>query len=324
MGPRFSAAEEHVASLWNRGGLTWRELLHNVWGGIRQNDLIDRAYELAFNFLLAVFPLLLLIVASLDIFATQGTAMRNALYHSIAVVLPPDASALVISTLQQVTHNQHESEAGKLAFGVLFWLFAGSSGMTQLMSTLNAAYEVPEKRSWIRVHLISIGLTLAMSVLIIVSLLLILFGADAVARLSEQLALPTMVFVSIKVVEWILALGFVIFAFANIYYFAADVDQNRWYWITPGSCVGVVLWVLASIGLRIYLHYFNSYSATYGSLGAVIVLMLWFYATGLAMLIGGQINATIEHAAALHGDREAKLTGHKVAESATPVRSRIR
>jgi membrane protein len=81
---------------------------------------------------------------------------------------------------------------------------------------------------------------------------------------------------------------------------------------------------LASIGLRIYLHYFNSYSATYGSLGAVIVLMLWFYATGLAMLIGGQINATIEHAAALHGNREAKLTGHKVTESATPVRSLIR
>jgi membrane protein len=313
MGRRFSAAEKHVASLWSRGGLTWRELIRNVWGGIRQNDLIDRAYELAFNFLLAVFPLLLLIVVCLNIFATEGTALRSALYHYIALVLPPDASALIISTLQQVTYNRHKSEAGKVAFGVLFWLYAGSSGMTQLISTLNAAYEVPERRSWIRVHLISIELTLAMSTLIIVALLLILFGTDAVTRASEQLALPAMVFVGAKAVEWIIALGFVIFAFANIYYFAPDVEQHPWYWITPGSCVGVVLWVLATIGFRVYLRYFNTYSTTYGSLGAVIVLMLWFYVTGLAMLIGGQINATIEHAAALHGNREARMPGNKVA-----------
>ena len=313
MGRRFFAAEEHLASLWNRGGLTWRELLHNVWGGIRQNDLIDRAYELAFNFLLSVFPLLLLIVACLNIFATEGTAMRGTLYHYIAVVLPPDASALMISTLEQVTRNPHKPDTGKLAFGVLFWLFAGSSGMTQLMSTLNAAYEVPERRSWIRVHLISIGLTLAMTVLIVIAMLLVLFGGDAVTRLSYQLELPSIAFVAIKVVEWVLALGFVIFALATIYYFAPDVEQHPWYWITPGSCVGVMLWALASIGLRVYLHYFNTYSATYGSLGAVIVLMLWFYVAGLAMLIGGQINATIEHAAALHGHPEAKLPGQKAA-----------
>lgn len=313
MGHRFSAAEEHVASLWNRGGLTVPQLLHNVWGGIRQNDLIDRAYELAFNFLLAVFPLLLLIVACLNIFALEGTAMRSDLYYYIAVVLPPDASALVIGTLHQVTSNPHNSDAGKLAFGALFWLYAGSSGMTQLMSTLNSAYEVPETRSWVRVHLISIGLTLGMSVLIVLALILVLFGGDVVARIGHQLALPAIAFIAIKVVEWILALGFVIFAFANIYYFAPDVQQQPWYWITPGSCVGVILWALASIGLRVYLHYFDTYSTTYGSLGAVIVLMLWFYVAGLAMLVGGQINATIEHAAAEHGNRQAKLPGQKAA-----------
>lgn len=313
MGRRFSAAEKHVASLWHRGGLTWGQLLHNVWGGIVQNDLIDRSYELAFNFLLAVFPLLLLIVASLNIFAAEGTVIRHHLYYYIALVLPADASALIIDTLHQVTISPHNSDAGKLTFGVLLWLFAGSSGMTQLMSTLNAAYEVHEQRSWIRIHLISILLTLAMSVLIIVAMALILFGADVVTRVSLQLAFPAFVFVAIKVVEWILALGFVVFAFANIYYFAPDVRQRPWYWITPGSCVGVILWALASIGLRVYLHYFNTYSTTYGSLGAVIVLMLWFYVAGLAMLVGGQINATIEHAAALHGNPEAKLPGHKAA-----------
>jgi membrane protein len=239
--------------------------------------------------------------------------MRHDLYYYIVLVLPPDASALIVDTLHQITINPHNSDAGKLAFGILFWLYAGSSGMTQLMSTLNAAYEVPERRSWIRVHLISILLTLAMSILIILALALILFGADVVTRISHVLDLPGFVFVAIKVVEWILALGFVIFAFANIYYFAPDVEQHPWYWITPGSCVGVILWALASIGLRFYFQYFNTYSGTYGSLGAVIVLMLWFYVAGLAMLVGGQINATIEHAAAQHGNPEAKLPGQKAA-----------
>jgi membrane protein len=311
MGRRLSDAEEHVASLWNRGGLTWGELLGAIWHGILKNDLIDRAYELAFNFLLAFIPLLLLIIVCLDIFASEGTTLRGGLYYYIRVVLPPDASSLVIGTLRQITHTGSNSNAGKLTFGVLFWLYAGSSGMTQMMSTLNAAYEVPEKRSWVRLHLISIALTLAMSVLIVIALVLILFGGDAATHISYQLSLPAFVFTAVKVFEWILALGFVIFAFANIYYFAPDVEQNPWYWITPGSCVGVILWALASIGLRVYLHYFNTYSSTYGSLGAVIVLMLWFYVAGLAMLVGGQINATIEHAAALHGNPEAKLPGRK-------------
>lgn len=310
MGRPFSGAEENAASLWKRGGLTWGELLDAVWHGILKNDLIDRSYELAFNFLLAFLPLLLLIVVCLDIFAAAGTTLRGGLFYYMRLVLPPDASSLIISTLHQVTYSPNNSNAGKLTFGVLFWLYAGSSGMTQLMSTLNAAYEVREKRSWVRVHLISIALTLAMSILIVIALVLILFGGDGVTRVSHHLSLPGFVFTATKVFEWVLALGFVVFAFAIIYYFAPDVEQQPWYWITPGSCVGVMLWVLASIGLRVYLHYFDTYS-TYGSLGAVIVLMLWFYVAGLAMLVGGQINATIEHAAALHGNQEAKMPGQK-------------
>ncbi|HUO17222.1 MAG TPA: YhjD/YihY/BrkB family envelope integrity protein, partial [Verrucomicrobiae bacterium] len=105
----LSAAEKHVASLWRRGGLTWSELLRAVRHAILQNDLIDRAYELAFNFLLAVFPLLLLIITCLNIFAAEGTALRRDLFHYLMVVLPPDAAALIVANLQQVTHNPNHS-----------------------------------------------------------------------------------------------------------------------------------------------------------------------------------------------------------------------
>jgi membrane protein len=113
--------------------------------------------------------------------------------------------------------------------------------------------------------------------------------------------------------QWVFALGFVVLAFALIYYFAPDVKEQHWYWITPGSIVGVLLWAAASAALRAYVHFFDNYTVTYGSLGAVIILMLWFYVTGLAFLIGGQVNSTIEHAAAEHGHPEAKAAGEKIA-----------
>jgi membrane protein len=301
---------EQFASLWKLGGLSGRELLRRVWGGIKKADLIDRAYELAFNFLFAVFPLLLFLVSLLGFFASQGSQLRANLFAYIQVLLPPDAWHLVSHTLQEITRH---SSGGKLTIGLVFAVYAGSAGMTQLMSTLNAAYEVPEGRSWTRVHLVSIAMTLAMSILIIAALVLVLFGGQLLQWLGTSASLSTTAAIAFKLLQWVFALGFVILAFALIYYFAPDVEDQHWYWITPGSVVGVLLWAIASVGLRIYLHFFDTYTATYGSLGAVIILMLWFYITGLAMLIGGVINATIEHAAAEHGNPEAKAAGEKAA-----------
>jgi membrane protein len=112
-------------------------------------------------------------------------------------------------------------------------------------------------------------------------------------------------------VQWPIVLAFVLLAFALIYYFAPDLKHQKWYWITPGSLAGVVLWLLVSFAFRVYLRYFDHYSVTYGSLGAVIVLLLWFYLTGAAILVGGKVNAEIEHTAARHGAPDAKLPGEK-------------
>ena len=185
--------------------------------------------------------------------------------------------------------------------------------MTQLITSWNAVYEVRENRSWVKVRLISPGLTAAMSVLIIAALFLVLAGGQVIAYFGQVFGMSAAAFVASKVLQWVFALGFVVFAFAMAYYFAPDVEEQHWYWITPGSIIGVAIWAMASAALRAYLHFFNTYSRTYGSLGAVIILMLWFYVTGLAILLGGQINATIEHAAAEHGHIEAKAPGQKAA-----------
>ena len=299
---------EQLSSLWSLGGLSWKELARRVWGGMEENDLLNRGYELAYNFLLAVFPMLLVLLALLGIFASEGSRLSNDLFYYFQVALPPSAYELVTHTLNEIVKA---SGGGKLTFGLVFALYSGSAGMTQLMTTLNAAYAVRERRSWVRVHLISLGLTLAISILIIVALFLVVGGGYVLNLVGRHIGLSSLAYVGIKVVQWVFALAFVVCAFAVIYYFAPNVYEQHWYWITPGSLVGVAIWVLASAGLRLYLHFSNSYSKTYGSLGAVMILMLWFYVTGLAFLIGGQINATIEHAAAEHGHIEAKAEGQK-------------
>jgi membrane protein len=185
--------------------------------------------------------------------------------------------------------------------------------MTQLISTLNAAYEVRESRSWLKVHAISVSLTIGVSILLITALALVFAGGRLMHWIGYTLGLNTFFVVAGGVLQWTLGLTFVVLAFAVIYYFGPDVKERHWYWITPGSVVGVVLWAIASAALRAYLHFFNTYSKSYGSLGAVIILMLWFYITGLAFLVGGEINSTIEHAAAEHGHPEAKPAGEKKA-----------
>lgn len=302
--------DEQIQSLWGLGGLSWKELARRIWGGMGKTDLVNRAYELAYNFLLGVFPMLFFLFCLLGLLAYKQGELRTDLLAYVQLALPPLAYDLLVRTLQEITHD---AVAGKLTFGLVFALYSGSAGMTQLISTLNAAYEVPEQRSWVRVHLTSLGLTLAISVLMIAALFLVLAGGHIIASVGNELGMNRAAYIAAKLLQWALAVAFVVSSFAVVYYFAPDVENQRWYWITPGSVIGVGLWAFVSAGLRLYLHFFNSYSRTYGSLGAVIILMLWFYITGLAVLIGGQINATIEHAAAEHGHIEAKAPGQKAA-----------
>ncbi|HEV2469768.1 MAG TPA: YihY/virulence factor BrkB family protein [Candidatus Sulfotelmatobacter sp.] len=301
---------EQFASLWGLGGLTWRQFAKRVWRETGRNDLINRAYELAFNFLLAIFPMFFFLFALLGLFVSERGVLRSNLLSYLHLALPPSAYQVVVQTVHEITGN---AVAGKMTFGLLFALYAGSAGMTQLMSTLNSAYDVREERSWVKVHLISAGVTLAMAILVVAALVLILLGGHGIAYAGNFVGMNQAALVVAKVLEWVAALAFVVLAFAIVYYFAPNVEEQHWYWITPGSVIGMILWAAASAGLRIYLHFFNTFTRTYGSLGAVIILMMWFYVAGLAVLIGGQVNATIEQAAAERGHVEAKERGRKAA-----------
>ena len=304
------STEEQISSLWSLGGLTPPQLAKRVYRGMNDDYLLDRASALAYNFILALFPLMLFLLAVFGIFASHSAAMRTNLFGYLTQVLPPAAAQVIIHTLNEVTRN---AGSAKLTVGVVLTLWFASGGMNSMISGLNGVYEVRENRSFIKVRVIALGLTVAISILILCALLGILAGGYVANWLGTHFGLREATVIAWWVGQIALALAFVVLSFSLIYYYGPDLEEQHWYWITPGALTGVVLWVAASFAFRAYLHFFNSYSKTYGSLGAAMILLMWLYITGFSFLIGGEINAQIEHAAALKGHPEAKAPGEKKA-----------
>jgi membrane protein len=297
-----------MASLWKLSGETWGSLAKRVWTDIGKDDIFGRAAQLSYYFLLALFPLLLFLTSVIGVIMGSGTGLRHSLFNYLGKVLPPSASQLVSTTMFEVSAA---SSGGKIWFGILAALWAASAGMGAISVSLNVAYHVKETRPWWKQRLIAILLTLILAVLIIAALVIVLYGGRIAEFLAGHYGFDGAFTLAWKIVQWPIVLVFLFLAFAMIYYWAPDLRDQDWRWITPGSLVAVILWLLVSFAFRIYLHYFDSYSKTYGSLGAVIVLMLWFYFTGAAILIGGEVNSDIEDAAARAGAPEAKKGGEK-------------
>lgn len=297
-------------SPWKLGGLTWKQLGKRTWSEINKDDVIGRGAELAFYFLLALFPLLFFLVSIFGIVAHGNPGLRNHLLQYISTVMPGDAAGLVSRTLQEIIQA---SSGTKIWLGLLGALWTASSGMSSLMDVLNITYDVQEGRPYWKKRLFAIALIVVVSILTVIALGLILYGPKIADAIFGTVGLGNVFAWIWKVVQWPVAIFFVVLAYAIIYFEGPDVEQRKWYWITPGAVVGVFLWLAASFAFRVYLHFFNSYSQTYGALGGVIILMLWLYVTALAILIGSEINSEIEHAAAEYGEPEAKAPGQKAA-----------
>jgi membrane protein len=299
-----------MSSLWGFGGLSWKALGKRVISEIQSDDVFGRAAQLAYYFLLALFPLLLFLTSVIGLLLGSGTGVRHALFAYLSRVLPGSAFSLVDSTMYEVSAA---SGGGKLTFGLLAALWAASNGMGAITEALNASYNVKESRPWWKQRLTAIGLTLVLSILIISALVLVLYGGKIANQIAVTYGFGDAFTFGWKFLQWPLALGFMLLSFSLIYYLAPDLNEQKWVWITPGSMIGVALWLLVSFGFKLYLHFFDSYSKTYGTLGAVIILMLWLYFTGAAILIGGEVNSEIENAAAESGDPQAKEKGEKTA-----------
>lgn len=297
-----------MSSPWDLHGQSWQSVAKRVWADIGKDKIFSHAAELAYYFLLALFPLLLFLTSVIGLVIGSGTGLRHSLFNYLGKVVPSSASQLVSDTMFEVSNA---SGGGKMSFGILAALWAASNGMGAISQSLNAAYHVEETRPWWKQRLIAVGLTIALAVLIISALALVLYGGKIADGLAASYGFGSVFVVLWKILQWPVVLIFLLLGFALIYYWAPDLRDQDWKWVTPGSTVAVALWLIVSMAFRLYLHFFDSYSKTYGSLGAVIVLMLWFYLTGASILIGGEISSDIEDIAARKGAAEAKKKGEK-------------
>lgn len=267
------------------------------------DDVFARAAALAYYFLFALFPTLLFLTSLLGLLPGPGLMERLLAYARQA--LPGDAASLVTRTLGEI---QAGARGGLLSIGALAALWAASAGMASVMKALNMAHGIEDPRPWWKHRLVAVLLTVGFAIFILAALVLIVFGPRIGEVVAGGMGLGPQFTVVWNLVSLPLVIALVLVGIALVYYFA-PATQQRWRWVTPGSVVALALWLAMSFGLRWYVARFADYSATYGSIGGVILLMLWLYLTGLVLLVGAEINAEIEHAAAERGAVTARAPG---------------
>lgn len=281
-----------MRTLWTRAGLSWREFGLRLWRQIWEDDVLGRCAELGYFFLFSVFPLLLFLTTLLGYLAGASAQLRWNLFWYIARLSPTeDVTALLANTLNEIT----VARSGlKLYVGLIAALWVASSGMLAAGRALNAAYGLREtRRVWIRRPLCLV-LTVAFAGLLAGALVLIFYGGVIADALASRIVFGPYLLVAWNLLRWPLVLLFLVTSFDLVYNYAPNLrgTMDRHWW-TPGAVTGVVLFLAASAGLRAYLAYFHRLTTAYGSLGAVILLLIWFYLIGFAILMGGEVNSEI-------------------------------
>ena len=286
--------------------LTWPEIFRRtLYEAFWKDNCLALAAQLAYYFFFALFPALLFVVALASYFPI--TTLIDDLFRAMGGFMPPEALRIITDQMIKISDREH---SGLLTLGMLLTLSSSSAAMVAIIDTLNHAYDVEEGRPWWKVRLTAILLTVGVAIFILVSFALVLVGPTVATELAHSLNLGAAFEWTWKILQWPLVFGLVSCGVALIYYFAPDVEQE-WVWLTPGSILATTLWMAASLGFKYYVANWGNYTETYGLIGAVMILLLWFYISGLVILIGAEMNAEIEHASPQGKDPGEKVAGQK-------------
>jgi membrane protein len=287
--------------------VNWKRVLRRVIAEIRRDDVMGRSAQLSYFLAFSLVPSLLMLSVALG-YVARGDDARRMLLNYIRDVAPGPGFQVIRDIVEQLAGT---ANAGSLSFGLLTALWAASTGMNAVISGLNKAYEIREERPWWKARIIAVLMTIGLGVLVTSALVIVVYGRQLGRGLAEWLGYGSSFQMFWSLVRWPSVLIFAFSGFLLIYRFGPNLTGQKWRWILPGAGFALVLWLIASFGLRFYMHYFPSYGAVYGALGAILGLLLWLYLTGAAVLIGGELNSEIEAAAAAGGNPDAKRPGEK-------------
>lgn len=266
----------------------WLDIVKRTGKQLSEDRISIIAAGVAFYGLLAVFPGLVALVSIYGlVFDPQQVAQQ---IEALGGMLPEEATKLVAGQLQALT----SASGGKLGLaaivGVLLALWSASAGVRTLMQALNVAYDEDEKRGTVRFYATALLLTLAAIVAAIVAIAVIVALPAAIAFLG----LSSFAELLIAVGQVLLLAVLMIFGLAVVYRFGPSRHEPKWRWASAGAVLATVLWIVGSVLFGIYVRNFASYNETYGSLGAVVILLMWFLLTAYAVLIGAEMNAEME------------------------------
>ena len=283
--------------------LSWSELARRTWREIVADDVLGLAAQLSYYFFLALFPAILFLLALASFFPLSNIT------DDVGRSLGPFVSPQILELIQeQMRRLANDESGGLLTFGVAGALWSSSAALVSIVGALNRAYDIDEGRPWWKVRLIAIGLTLSVAATVLVSLSLVLVGPTLAEKLGQTTGWGAPFEWTWLLLQWPLVFVLISTGIGLVYYFGPDADQD-WVWITPGAVAATVLWLVVSLLFKLYVARFTDYEGSYGTVGGVIVVLLWFYVSGIAILTGAELNAEIEHASP-HG----KAPGQKNAQ----------
>jgi membrane protein len=286
--------------------LTWTDIFKRTFReAFWKDNCLGLAAQLAYYFFFALFPALLFLLALASYFPVD--TLIDDMFRALGGFVPPEVLSIITDQIKKISEGE---QTGLLTFGMLATLWSSSAAMTAIIDTLNSAYDVEEGRAWWKVRLVAIGLTIGVALFILVSFALVLLGPRLAEIIADRTVLGPAFEWTWKILQWPLVFALASTGIAMIYYFAPDVEQD-WIWLTPGSVFATTIWLIASLGFKYYVTNMGAYVETYGAIGGVMVLMLWFYISGLAILIGAEMNAEIEHASPYGKDEGEKVPGQK-------------
>lgn len=285
--------------------LSWSDLFKRTSQETIADDVPNLAAQQAYYFFFALFPALLSLISFASLLPIEN--LMDEVVAMLSRVAPGDVINIIRTQLSEIAQS---NAGGLFTVAFLLTLWSSSTALVSMCNTLNAAYDIIEGRPWWKVRLVAIALTIGLSIFILLSMMLIVAGPTLAETLASTIGLGAAFKWTWLVLQWPVVFALAATAIALVYYYAPDAEQE-WVWITPGSVLATFLWVIISLGFRFYVANFGAYNETYGAIAGVAILMLWFYLTSIAILIGAELNAEIEHASPYGKDVGEKVPGQK-------------
>ncbi|KAA0544913.1 YihY/virulence factor BrkB family protein [Bacillus sp. BGMRC 2118] len=262
-----------------------KSLLLELWKRFKNDEIAGLSAELAYFFLLSLFPFLIFLITLIGYLPLS----QDDLLGVINQYAPGESMKIIETTLEGIVQKQN---GGLLSFGIIFTIWSASNGLNAVIRAFNRAYDVKETRHFLVARFMSVVLTVAMIMVIVVALLLPVFGHKIGVFVFSTFGLSDTFLAVWNAARWIGSFIILFIVFSCLYYFAPN-KRLHWKEVFTGSFFATLGWILVSTGFSYYVGTFGNYSATYGSLGGIIVLMIWFYLSGMIILLGGELNATI-------------------------------